>query len=307
PVRARMLYVSPTYFVPVHPDAPSISSEWETRNIDIPKQTENLNDLLLHIGPDIVPTKYWISQFEVVEKDTGKKVYELDFKSGKLDPRIKYWCNGINRKIKNLPIALKMEKTDGVSDYALTIEKKKESPHLRGFHVYAKGAKLEANKKYIFKVKAKANSKTPRMLDLAVINREQSYKRIAPTTKSHVEPQVRLARDEQIDIVTFPVQASDYYIKEGETPNYSHLESALKSIVDNNPNAKILVRIRFYPSAKWLKENPDSALTFGNGEKSIHFPSMSSLKYRKQSQDALRMIIDYAEKHYGKNIIGYHP
>ncbi|MBP3357785.1 MAG: hypothetical protein J6K91_02645 [Opitutales bacterium] len=23
PVRARMLYVSPTYFVPVHPDAPS--------------------------------------------------------------------------------------------------------------------------------------------------------------------------------------------------------------------------------------------------------------------------------------------
>ena len=70
PVRARMLYVSPTYFVPVHPDAPSISSEWEVRNIDIPKPTENLNDLLLHIKPDIIPTKYWISQFEIVEKGT---------------------------------------------------------------------------------------------------------------------------------------------------------------------------------------------------------------------------------------------
>ena len=307
PVRARMLYVSPTYFTPVHPDAPSISSEWEVRNIDIPKQTENLNDLLLHIKPDIIPTKYWISQFEIVEKGTGKKVYELDFKSGKLDSRIRYWCNGIDRKIKNLPIALKMEKTDGITDYALTIEKKEESPHLKGFHVYAKDAKLEANKEYTFKVKAKANSKIPRMLDLAVINRAEAYKRIAPTTKSHVEQQVRIARDAQIDIVTFPVQASDYYIKEGESPNYSFLESALKSIVDNNPNAKILVRIRFYPSAKWLKENPDSALTFANGEKNFHFPSMSSLKYRKQSQDALRMIIDYAEKHYGKYIIGYHP
>ena len=305
PVRARMLYVSPTHFIPVRPDPATITDKWTQSTIVIPKQKENIDKPLINISGETTECTYWISQFEIREKDTNKKVFELDFSSDKVDPRIAYWCKGVDRRIKNLPIVMKMEKVDGKN--ALRFEITKESPHLDGIHLYARATKLEANKEYVVNFCVKTEGKKPRMFTCTINDKRNGIRRIAPLYKSHIEPQVRIARDAQVDIVTFPVQASDFYVKEGEKPDYTYLENTLKAVVENNPNAKILVRIRFYPSQKWLQENPDSTLTFDNGTKSTTFPSMSSLKFRKESQEVLRKIIDYSEKHYGKNIIGYHP
>lgn len=308
PVRTRMLYVSPTYFIPVAADGDRINSKWETKSFNVPAKNENLDTVVIQFKTKIEPMTYWISDFDIIEKKSGKKIYKMNFDSDTLDSRIAFWCKGIYQKKEKLPVVIKNEKIDNTSKSALRVEIQKSSPLLDGFHVYFKDIKLEANKEYIANLRVKCTGEKNNTFSYVMFQKEHgTYTKIAPEPKSNVEPQVRLARNVGIDVVTFPVQAEHYYIKEGETPDYSYLESALKSIVENNPNAKILVRIRFYPSAKWLKENPDSALTYSTGEKSTRFPSISSLKYREQSQNALRMIIDYAEKHYGKNIIGYHP
>lgn len=162
---------------------------------------------------------------------------------------------------------------------------------------------LKGGGKYVFKMCAKSAAENGVLLR-AYLAGGKDRKAVKPEPKIYVAEQVRLARGANVDFITFPVQAEDFF---GEKPNYEFLERNLKTIVSANPDARIIVRVRCYPPKKWFDENPDDVLTFSDGKKSDAFPSISSEKYRAQSRRALGLIIDYAEKRYGGNIAGYHP
>ncbi len=162
---------------------------------------------------------------------------------------------------------------------------------------------LRGGEKYTFKMRANSTAENGVLLR-AYLAGGKDRKAVKPEPKIYVAEQVRLARGANVDFITFPVQAEDFF---GEKPNYEFLERNLKTIVSANPDARIIVRVRCYPPKKWFDENPDDVLTFSDGKKSDAFPSISSEKYRAQSRRALGLIIDYAEKHYGGNIAGYHP
>ena len=162
---------------------------------------------------------------------------------------------------------------------------------------------LRGGEKYTFKMRAKSAAENGVLLR-AYLAGGKGKKALKPEPKVYVAEQVRLAREAGVNFITFPVQAEDFF---GEKPNYEFLEGNLKTIVSANPDARIIVRVRCYPPKKWFDENPDDVLTFSDGKKSDAFPSISSEKYRAQSRRALELIIKYAERHYGKNIAGYHP
>lgn len=162
---------------------------------------------------------------------------------------------------------------------------------------------LRGGEKYTFKMRANSAAENGVLLR-AYLAGGKDRKAVKPEPKIYVAEQVRLARGANVDFITFPVQAEDFF---GEKPNYEFLERNLKTIVSANPDARIIVRVRCYPPKKWFDENPDDVLTFSDGKKSDAFPSISSEKYRAQSRRALELIIKYAERHYGGNIAGYHP
>ena len=306
PQRARMLYVSPTYFTPVPPTIKPLGTKWRNVSFDVEPQKTAIDDARFHIRTANKTSEYFLSKFEITEKESGNKIFELKFDGEKPDPRINYWCSG-KEKVKQLPFAMESAQVDGAKNGALRIAITKETPLLNQIHVYIKGIKLEAGKAYTVKFRIKTSKEfAPLGYAYTLMDRANGqYKAIAPKPLSRVESQVRLARNAGVDIVTFPVQAADFFDDDGA--NYENLDGALKSIVKNNENAKILIRIRFYPPYKWLKANPDSTLTYFDGGKSNLHASISSHKFRADSQRALRRIIDFAEKNYGENVIGYHP
>lgn len=306
PQRARMLYVSPTYFTPAPPEIKPLETKWRSVSFDVEPQKTAIDDARFHIRTENQVCEYFLSKFEIKEKESGKKIFELKFDGEKPDPRINYWCVG-KEKVKQLPFTMENTQADGAKNGALRVAITKETPLLNQIHVYVKDIKLEAGKAYTVKFRIKTSKEfAPLRYAYTLMDRaDGQYKAIAPAPLSRVEPQVRLARNAGVDIITFPVQAADFFDDGGA--NYENLDGALKSIVKNNENAKILIRIRFYPPLKWLKANPDSTLTYFDGAKSNLHASISSPKFRADSQRALRRIIDFAEKNYGKNVIGYHP
>lgn len=308
PERARMLYVSPTYFTAAPPVIKPLGTKWRKISLDIDPQKKEVSDGRFQIKTENKPMEYYLSKFEIVEKESGKQVFALKFDGKQVDPRIGFWCVGKGR-VKQLPFEMKNTQIDGAKNGALRVAITKETGLLNQIHIYVKDIKFEAGKAYKinFRIKTSQDFAPLKYLYTMFDKNEGQYRSLAPKPVSCVEPQVRLARKAGVDIVTFPVQAADYYVKDGETPDYSYLDGALKSIVENNPKAQILVRIRFYPPIKWLRENPDSTLTFFDGSKSTLHASISSPKFRADSQRALRYIIDYAEKNFGDNIVGYHP
>lgn len=306
PQRARMLYVSPTYFTPAPPGIKPLETKWRSVSFDVEPQKTAINDARFHIRTANKVCEYFLSKFEISEKEGDKKIFELKFDGEKPDPRINYWCSGKGR-VKQLPFAMENTQADGAKNGALRVAITRETPLLNQIHVYVKDIKLEAGKAYTvkFRIKTSAEFAPMRYVYTLLDRADGQYKAIAPAPLSRVEPQVRLARNAGVDIITFPVQAADFFDDGGA--NYENLDGALKSIVKNNSNAKILIRIRFYPPLKWLKANPDSTLTYFDGAKSDLHASISSPKFRADSQRALHRIIDFAEKNYGKNVIGYHP
>ena len=95
-------------------------------------------------------------------------------------------------------------------------------------------------------------------------------------------------------------------MKEDGSCDYNNLKGALEEIISANPEAKILVRIRFYPPTWWQQKYPDDVIMNEKGMR-FHFPCVSSQRFRDDSVKVLETIIDFCEKNYGKNIIGYHP
>ena len=285
PVRARMLYVSMPDFkiFPPKPEFPFLESS--AKDFSIPfKSGAAARTLRVIFKPDARNAGFEISKLEVRETPSGKTVF-----SARLDAQ--------NPRIKSVPSEADAPEFAGG---AVKIAARGDG---KSAGIAFGGIKTEADRQYEILIRAKTDS-APFTLRCEIAD-SATNKPLPLAPKLYIAEQVKLAKSAGIDIITFPLQAESFY--DGETPDFGAIDRSFQAVLTANPDAKILPRIRFYPSPKWLAANPDSALTFSDGKRSAAFAAVSSEKYREQSRRALETIIDYAEARYGKNIIGYHP
>ena len=84
PVRARMLYVSPTYFMlgtPTKRKAYKYMNSWVDTFVEIPKLSRPLKNGEIRIDGPLGPLEYRISDLHIVDSETGEKVYNFDIKN----------------------------------------------------------------------------------------------------------------------------------------------------------------------------------------------------------------------------------
>ena len=286
PVRARMLYVSPTYFMLGSFDGRSVipSKAWINTFIEIPKLDKPLKDGEFRF--DVAGGKFeaYIAAVEISERDSGKKVYSLNAAG---DDRAKIVSDASKSKLA----------FDKASDGTPILEVKATG----GVNLALKGLNLDAGKIYRIDIKIRGNKSFGFRGYVA-----KDGKFIEPQLRSMVGEQTKVAKDAGVDIVTFPVQMADLMPEDGKDYNFRNLKRALDEIVAANPNAKILLRIRFYPPDWWRAKYPDDVMTTSEGNK-CEFPCVSSKRYRDECVKVLSMFIDYCEQNYNKNIVGYHP
>ena len=287
-VRPRMLYVSPTYFLLGTPTKRTAFnySNWVETFVEIPKLERPVKGGEIRIDAYSGPCEYAVAGLEIIEADTGKKVYEIDVKNG--DGRVKTLPEGKTESSFG-------KWSDGTD--ALKIKSKANGK----FTAVLREVNLDAGKVYKINIKIKGSKTFDFDMYLA-----ENGKFLEPKVRSFVGPQTKMAKEAGVDMITFPVQAADFMPEDGKSYNFNNLKGALDEIVEANPNAKILVRIRFYPPKWWLEKYPDDVMTSADGGKTT-FPCVSSERFRNDSVDVLKMIIDFCEKNYGKNIMGYHP
>ncbi len=288
PVRARMLYVSPTYFLLGSPTKRTAFNylNWVETFVEIPKTGRRLENGEIRIDVPKGPLHYSIAALEIVESDTGEKIYEFDVKNR--DGRIKILSKGKSSlTFEKMPDGTDALKIESLSD--------KKSSAIFG------GINLNGDKAYRINIKIKGGKTFD--FDMYI---SENGKLFEPKIRSFVGLQTKLAKDAGVDMITFPVQAEDFIPEDGKSYNFNNLKGALDEIIAANPDAKILLRIRFYPPDWWLKKYPDDVITRSDGFKE-HFPCVSSARFRNDASKVLKMIIDFCEENYGKNIMGYHP
>ena len=287
PVRPRMLYVSPTYFLLGSPNGRvAYDYDWcntfvETETLD--KSYKNARVSLLFPTLNNVCR---IAKFEIVEIASGKQIFNLNVKGDKR----------VQPRTKDTSVEFKKFANDNLD----ILELRTKSPQQAILHFT--NIELEKGKAYRINIKIRASKTAGYKLTFL----DESLKFIAPKVRSFVGLQTKVAKDANVDLITFPIQATDFFAEGDIKPNYNNLKGALDEIIGANPDAKILVRIRFYPPTWWMKKyEQDRMMTF-EGEYN-YFASPSSERFRNDCKKALNLIIDYCETNYGKNVMGYHP
>ncbi len=143
------------------------------------------------------------------------------------------------------------------------------------------------------------------------------HNEIGKSTKPTFLTQQKYAADYGVNFVTLgvPVAWNEKILEIFQKKYYEPLFDAL---VKNNPNVRIIPRVGVDPPKWWLDKNPDSEMRNYDGQPTTRisndlvrtvqrFVAVSSEKYQKDADDALRMTIKHLESKYGKYIAGYHP
>ncbi len=289
PQRARMLYVSPTYFLLGSPSVREIYNYgWVDTFVEIPpleKPAEKAQIIFDFRGQQF---KFMLSYLEIIEADGGKKIYELS-------PDSQTSLKDGAGTAKNAKISF--EKMSGFEKPVLVLN----SPSRGKTVLYLENINLEAGKKYRINYKCRSSKSHSVQVGLA-----KDGKFLEPQIRSYVGLQTKLAKDAGVDIITFPVQAADFMPEDGKSYDFQKLKGALDEIIAANPQARILLRIRFYPPQWWMDKYVDDRMGSSAG-KPNDFASPSSERFRSDCEKVLGLVIDYCEKNYGKNMMGYHP
>ncbi|WP_288513755.1 LamG domain-containing protein [uncultured Victivallis sp.] len=89
--------------------------------------------------------------------------------------------------------------------------------------------------------------------------------------------------------------------------DFDRIEKRLQAIVDANPKARLIVRIKLNVPTWWLRENPEERVVYASGKKGPQ-PSMSSEKWLKDCSQMLGDFVRHLEhSKLAPHIVGYLP
>lgn len=244
--------------------------------------------------------KYWIADFEVKNLTTGETIRSVDFSKSKRDPHLAYWCSGMN---ENPPLKISNIKADGAPNGAMCVEVLERTTKIGGLHFYMGDVPLKKGNRYEFSLRAKAEPQ--RNIRFCLYNTEDGFEFLKGNGKPTFLPQVECAKNGGVDYVSFGI--GGIWVKPDGKPDYSEIDKVFGEILSVNPNAKLWPRISADAPSWWIKANRDHVMKNSDGSYNNRYASVSSRKYRKDANTALRLFIEYCEKNYPNNMSGYMP
>lgn len=89
--------------------------------------------------------------------------------------------------------------------------------------------------------------------------------------------------------------------------NYADVDNMINTIIANNPNVKLLIRVRVAPPIWWYSRYPSEFIQYSDGTYNTSFPSYGSTKWISDAKDNLRTFIRYIRSsNYSDKVIGYY-
>lgn len=163
---------------------------------------------------------------------------------------------------------------------------------------YLKSIPLKKDVKYLVSLELKYAKQGPILVSMYTLN---PHNEIGKSTKPTFLTQQKYAADYGVNFVTLgvPVAWNEKILEIFQKKYYEPLFDAL---VKNNPNVRIIPRVGVDPPKWWLDKNPDSEMRNYDGQPTTRisndlvrtvqrFVAVSSEKYQKDADDALRMTI----------------
>lgn len=304
PVSARMVYVSKTA-----QEIATVRPQWSdfTLRFSILKSCDNaaLHLRFFSLAFQRKPEEIRFSRIEVRDVTTGRTVKRYRFDGEKIDPDISFWCTGKWKNGKKMPIpaTISNHPAPGIPGGTLRIASPGDpSGKLGEFHLILYGIPVEKNRDYVVLCRARADREqnlTSSLYHQTAVPQALTY----PGTT--LRTQVKLAAESGIHFVTFPID--NLWPDADGNSDYSVLDRICRIILKENPKAQLIPRIDLRtPPEWWQKRYPGEMMKFtsgGNGG----YPSISSLRYRRDAAEVLRGAIRYCEKNFPDNMAGYHP
>lgn len=119
---------------------------------------------------------------------------------------------------------------------------------------------------------------------------------------SPMPEEIKMATDAGVSIISIVVHG----IWKDDPAQYAELDRVMQSVLKDNPDIHLLLRVRLNPPQWWADAFPDDMMKLENGKPGGN-ASVASERYRRDAGEALRRLIRHMEKNFSKNIAGYHP
>ncbi len=169
-------------------------------------------------------------------------------------------------------------------------------------HLYLSGCKVERGKHYTVELWMKAEPK--RNVDVQPLHMGEPWTLYPILHQDNVfMDQVRLAAGAGVHLQYPAVDMP--WPKPGEEPDYGQIDASFQDIVNNDPQARIVIRYGMEPPGTWMEARPLSQNFADDGK-----PTMVWVGYEDWIRESCKWqeaMIRHIEKTWGDRVVAYHP
>lgn len=166
-------------------------------------------------------------------------------------------------------------------------------------HLYQRGHRIQPGKRYTFRLKLRADR--PRQLQLQVVRQRPPWT-IYGGGQSSASAEIRLARDAGFHIHSFPLPL--VWPRDGEPPDYGPVDAEIRDHLAIDPQSLLVPRIHTDAPQWWKDRHPGHVMRYDYGQRRM--VSVASIPWRRDAEQALRLLVRHLEQEFGSRVLGYH-
>ncbi|MBU0608641.1 MAG: hypothetical protein KKI08_12200 [Armatimonadetes bacterium] len=166
-------------------------------------------------------------------------------------------------------------------------------------HLYPTYA-IQKGKTYTFSVWLRSDQ--PRVVELQSVHQGPPWRVYGGETGGS-DRNLRLggARGIHLGNPTLPMP----WPQNGRPPDYSSVDAMVEHMLSVDPGHLLLPRIGLHAPAWWKQAHPGEQQLYDKGPMPMVSPASEA--WRRDAEEALRLLIRHLEAKYGDHIVGYHP
>ncbi|MEK6795561.1 MAG: beta-galactosidase [Spirochaetota bacterium] len=248
-----------------------------------------------------------LDDIRVTDVETGREVIALsDFEQGQesFTREWKFWPTDAQNTVGTVAVVPGAGR-DGSGGLKITL---KDPPNGKwpAFNIHHEKLSIEGGHQYRVEFWARAE---PEQKVNIRFTRPVSWNTLAGSLDLFIS-QVKLAATAGVDMVSFETTLP--WPEPGKQPDFNGYDNLFKIILEANPNALLIPRIKVNnPPEWWVKANPNEMMRW-EGERAQardlrSYACVASKKYRADAAKHLTALITHVEERFGEHAAGYHP
>ena len=166
-------------------------------------------------------------------------------------------------------------------------------------HLYQPGHRIESGKRYTFRVKLRADRGC--QLEIQAVHQAPPWTAYGGRL-SAAAAQIEMSRDAGFHIRTFAMGLP--WPRGDQPPDYSPVDAEIERHLRLDPDALIIPRIHTDAPQWWKQERPDHVMLYDYGRRRM--ASVASEPWRRDAEQALRLLVRHLEAKFGAHVLGYH-